>query len=312
MAPTETLYGGRVVNHGLQTAVQEHRHPNGRVVTIVGCVHVAEPEYFQRIREVVDKLEANGATVYMEGVGQATTEALWSEMPEEVRNAAEAQNAALHIQYTGLPDLFEVPWIYQGDDKSALFPYPETWRSSDCNKLDMFYLLGPEAMAEVAPLAKHFEHYKRLKEKDPYGLAFTVARQKYWARYIEVFRVHGRAIRLAVKFVGRLAFAKRKLARLLTRKPLPKGNVWMNPFVNTYRECVGAITALKDGGDVVLLSHPGHAIALGQILYRHGFVPQEPTWLEATHALAHLEKPKKPKKAAKAEKAEARGADATP
>src|SRR5262245_45598280 len=103
------MYGGRVVGGDLQTAVQEYRHVDGRSILLIGCVHMAEPDYFAQVRKIVDQAETSGATVYMERVSFAEEDR--SDASDGELAAIRASRTALTTQYSDLPRLLDLPWV---------------------------------------------------------------------------------------------------------------------------------------------------------------------------------------------------------
>lgn len=299
MAPTDKIYSARVVDKGLHTAVQEFRHPDGRVITIVGCVHMAEPDYFAQVARTVKRLEFAGATVYLEGVGFADSRLNKGSWPVDIQHATQVQREAIDIQFNRLPELFDLPWIYQGDERSALTPYPDTWRQSDCSSYDMALLLGPLNTPLVTPLADTYDQVAQAKVNNPF--VFAVQREQFVRETLRPFMNQRTASRAILKVMrATIGVVVRPIAaaiRGMRRAPAPPTRAWTQPLIYTYRECVGAIAALRHDRDAVLLWHPEHAEGLGRILCRNGFIPQEPSaWLHATHAPPDPRKQPKPQK----------------
>lgn len=277
------MYSGRVVDGGLQTAVQEYRHPAGRSILMVGCVHVAEPDYYTEVRKIVGEAEAFGATVYMEGISFKDNSA--DDASEDELAAMHASREGLSRQYEDLPALLDLPWIYQG--QSALAPYPETWQRSDGRQLDMIRLVGPQNAVGLAPSAGKYEWFRQLKEsKGAESLPYIMARGKWVSSFIYQFKQWNWAQRSLSRIIVRVRGSIGRIVRLITRKPAPTGNGWMHPYIWTYRECIAALRALETKGDVVMLWHPGHMLGIGKILARNGFEPQEPRqWLTVCHKI---------------------------
>ena len=264
---TPRIHNARLVKWGVQTPVQELRKPDGTRVTLVSCVHLGEPEYYEALADIVHKLEANGATVYMEGTR--------TNIDRTDATVTELDNA-LTIQYERLPTLFELPWVYQGSTKSAIFPYPPTWKTADVPADSLALLMGPENAAMVGPLAAKYEGWKTLKARGKYSPPFQMARRRYW----KSFALHnGNGVKRRHRALVTVVYG---IARMFG-KPHPKPE-WAKRIAYDYRELTAALAALKDGGDVVLLWHPNHMPAIGDVLIRNGFVPEEPSqWLQATH-----------------------------
>jgi hypothetical protein len=251
-----TLYGGRIVNGNLQSAVQEYRHPDGRSILLVGLVHLAEPDYFAEIRKITEEVEESGATVLFEGVRGRTED---REMSDEERSAIIALDQALDTKNKEIVRLFGLPWVDQDD--SVLSPCFPRWEPADTNVLDVVRLFGPKNATMVAPLAAHLEHYKQLKETHgEHSAAFKKARDQF------------------VMAVAAAANPSRDESQY-------PGIGWMIPIIFTYREYVAALRTLETKGDIALLWHPGHMIHLGQIFVRYGFEPSETVeWLTAFNA----------------------------
>jgi hypothetical protein len=275
----EPICSGRVVKGDMQTAVQEYLRADGRSILLVGCAHLAEPDYFADLRKIVDEAEASGATVFMEGPSLRADDA---NVSDAERQAMHDSHDALNTQHRELTALLDLPWIYQGD--SALAPYPSTWRSNDAREVDMCRLVGTNNMVDLAPSAAKYERFKILKEtKGAESLPYITARTKYVQSYMWRFKERSKAAAVSLRMRFLIPRTTRSITRLFSRKPAPTGNGWMNPYVYTYRECVAVLTALDTDGNVVMLWSPGHLCGIGRILTRNGFEPQDPLWLTACH-----------------------------
>ena len=276
-----SVYSGRVVDGGLQTAVQEYRHPNGRSILMVGCVHVAESDYYTQLRKIVDEAEASGATVLMEGARFKDTSA--EDASQDEIAPMQASRAGLRTQYEYLPALLDLPWVYQ--ERSALAPYPETWQRSDARELDMIRLIGPQNAVSLAPSAGMYEWFRKLKEsKGAHALPYRIARGKWVNSFVHPFKQRNRTTGSLSRAILRARRTVHRTIRAITRKPAPAGLDWMRPYIYIHRECIAALRALDTKGDVVMLWHPSHVPGIGNILIRNGFKPQEPRqWLTACH-----------------------------
>lgn len=295
MARNECTRAGRIVHGDLQTAVQEYRNPNGRSVLLVSCLHMAEPDYYKQLRKIVEDAEAGGATVLMEGKAEPDNAGINTgddNLSAEESDAIDANYRAQKDGYIALPQVLDLPWVYQGE--SALAPYPDTWRGSDVPVLHMIRLGGPQHAAGWIPSATRMHETRRLKEsKGAHSQAFRFRRLTFAKVYFNDFRQIGWVERVCRRMIDRVRRGITGAVRLLTRKPAPVGTMWMLPYVYTYRECVAALSALAIEGDVVLVWHPLHMRGIGQILARNGFEPQEPRhWLTACHRVRDVTRPR--------------------
>lgn len=76
----------RVHRRQLQTPVRCYEHPGtGRKMTVTGTYHLGTPPYHDGLREVIDKLEANGALVQCENSRRAVISADADEQEQETR-----------------------------------------------------------------------------------------------------------------------------------------------------------------------------------------------------------------------------------
>lgn len=273
----------RMDDGGLQTSVQELRRPSDpdspRIV-LVSCVHLAEAQYYAELSDVVGKLERNGATVYMEGVREASAGPI-TDM--DLKRSIDAQAAALTIQYVKLPELFELPWVFQGSPESAIFPYPDTWKSGDVPAESVCLLMGPENSTMVGPLAAKYEEFKRLKAtRGARSIKFDIVRGSFWKGYVQAARDD---TPFRTRMLMRLMIA---CMRMVGKRPYLKPE-WLVRIMYDHREMTAAVAALRDGGDVVLLWHPGHMRGIAAVLARNGYVPDKPSmWLHATHKVPSL------------------------
>jgi hypothetical protein len=181
--------------------------------------------------------------------------------------------------------LLDIPWVYQ--NRSALAPYPDTWQGSDAPELDLIRLAGVQNAHQMDPPTDTYERLRQLKEsKGPDSVAYMLARAKWANSFIYRFKQWNWAQRLISRSTLRTRRTISRVTRMLTRKPAPTGNGSMRPYMWTYRECIAAQQALRIGGHVVVLWHPGHMFGIGQILKHNGYEPQEPQhWLTACHKI---------------------------
>lgn len=285
MPPTKPtpLAGARVVKGALQSAVQAYTHPDGRRILLVGCVHMAEPEYYRQVLKICTEAEAAGAVVHREGVILDGDGEL-ADATDEERDAFRRQCAALHVVYSDFPDLLNLGWIWRGHDESALSPYPDTWENHDVAALTMVRLLGRDHVTAVAPMAAGYDRCARIKKMaGETSFVFKVWRRQFASEYISPSRRLNRVQRILPWMRRRALKVMARVVCVLTRRPAPADMSWTHPLVYTVREAVAAAQALGARRDVAVVWQPHHLPGIGQFLVRNGFTPGEPDWVTAAH-----------------------------
>ena len=95
----------------LRTPIHRYAHPDtGRQITVIGMMHVGEPAYFERLREVIDTLEAAGAVVQREGSGR---------VPGDDHDLTDDEQTVLdlmdHQHVLEKRRITELGWVHQHD-----------------------------------------------------------------------------------------------------------------------------------------------------------------------------------------------------
>jgi hypothetical protein len=111
------------------------RPDTGRRVTLVGTQHIAEPGYFVEIRALIDKLEADGATVYHEGDRTSP--------PGDLTDAERQALQALEIQQEWQARRgAELGLVGQLD----AMPIADTWQVLDLPTIEIIRLIGVDQL----------------------------------------------------------------------------------------------------------------------------------------------------------------------
>ena len=84
----------------MHTTIETWRHPSGRVVTLIGTIHIGHQSYYDRIGVVVGDLERRGAAVHHEGIQQPPPDTAMT--PDEAAAVAKLHTAPA---YAWLADL---------------------------------------------------------------------------------------------------------------------------------------------------------------------------------------------------------------
>ncbi|WP_213013572.1 hypothetical protein [Paractinoplanes toevensis] len=127
----------------MQTAVRRFTHPDtDRTITLVGTYHLAKPDYWRDLGEVIDKLEANGAVVHCEASGPPDPEA---DMTPQER---EAVDQLVRMKAREGRRLTALGWT---DQKGGL-AYPDSWRVVDLDILQIVRRLGPVLAHKAAAM----------------------------------------------------------------------------------------------------------------------------------------------------------------
>ena len=133
-----TLEYVRVVRGAVQTSVRRFEHPDtGRTVTVIGTYHLGTAPYYEGLREVIDKLEANGAVVHHEGTRPTNTATDEEQDILELLDIANTQKAEL-VTAAGWPGQIEG------------LGYPDSWQNVDLTTLDIVRRLGLPAARQMA------------------------------------------------------------------------------------------------------------------------------------------------------------------
>ncbi|GAA2617176.1 hypothetical protein [Paractinoplanes durhamensis] len=124
----------RVRRRRLQTAVRRYLHPGtGRTITVIGTYHLAKPAYWQDLREVIDKLEANGAVVHCEGSTKSHPD---DDVTDEERQIVDQLVRAGTLERRRIKAL---GWTGQVEGLG----YPDSWRVVDLSTAEIVRRLGP-------------------------------------------------------------------------------------------------------------------------------------------------------------------------
>ncbi|MEU4244268.1 hypothetical protein [Actinoplanes sp. NPDC026619] len=117
----------------VQTSVRRYTHPaTGRTVTVIGTYHFGKPSYWQSLREMIDKLEANGAVVYCEGSHRAGTDTGADEQEQEVLDRLHRARELVNRRTMALG------WTGQ----IGGLGYPDSWQFVDLSTLEIIRRLG--------------------------------------------------------------------------------------------------------------------------------------------------------------------------
>jgi hypothetical protein len=122
----------------LQTPVHHYTHPRtGRRITVIGTMHMGEPDYYTGLRTVISNLEARGALV------QCEASAL---LPHDQHGLTDDERTVLTTrelrQELELRRITELGWVRQLD----ALDYPERWQLVDLDMLEIIRRVGPAVM----------------------------------------------------------------------------------------------------------------------------------------------------------------------
>jgi hypothetical protein len=127
------MYAQVVDGLEVQTPVRQFTHPDtGRTVTVIGTCHLGELDYYRGLREVIDKLEANGAVVQCEG---ANIEPDLDNADEQEREVLLDMRRAAKLLARRLT---EIGWV----DQHTGLGYPPSWQRTDMTNLEIIRGLG--------------------------------------------------------------------------------------------------------------------------------------------------------------------------
>jgi hypothetical protein len=237
----------RVRHRTLQTPVARYRHRgSGRVVTLVGTMHIGEKTYYERLHALVSGLEAAGASVHYE----------W------IRPAAEEEWAAASDSERALR-----PGMWKDQDRAALAacrylgwipqPFPlgnaASWHNSDLTDLELIRRAGPGIVRE---------RQRAAEEAD-----FTDDE-------LEMMLGAGMTVYTRLLALDRFGL----LQRLAKRVALGDQRLDIDGVAIGERNRT-ALAALPPGGDVVLLWGAGHLPGLATGLRNAGYRRQSIEWV---------------------------------
>ncbi len=130
----------RVRRGVLQTPIIRYGHRNtGHTVTLVGTIHIGEVFYYETLHAMVTGLEAAGAVVFYESIGQAAEEE-WAAADASERATRGASRAIGENNVRRV--CRSLGWVEQG----AAFTFAPSWRNADMTDLELVRLARPEAL----------------------------------------------------------------------------------------------------------------------------------------------------------------------
>lgn len=133
--------GIRVRRRRVQTAVRRFRRGDGRQVTLVATVHYAPADYFIGLREVICRLEDNGARVFCEGLDRFDGPA----EPDPSADEADVIDLWLRVEKMNSSNFAENSGYATQRDVLVR----DTWRNIDLPRLGMLRLVGVEGMRQL-------------------------------------------------------------------------------------------------------------------------------------------------------------------
>ena len=142
----------------VQTPIYTLLNPDtGSRVTLVGSVHVAEPQYYEAQNKLLAALREGGAVVYCEGVRAPSADEL---------SAASAENRRLLGILGASMDDVRAPSLARGlvASRDVRFAHQD-WEYHDISKLDAVVLLGPDGVRRSAKRARRAKRILRLLPK---------------------------------------------------------------------------------------------------------------------------------------------------
>ncbi len=160
----------QVRDTAVHTAVHTYTHADtGRTITQVGTIHFGEPAYFQHLRDVIEKLEAGGATVHCEGTrtGTTTDKELLAQATDEERAALKLMSA--HNALT-LKRVAEWGWTFQ----QLGLPARGTWHNHDLTALDIIRALGPQLLIRRFGRTAKFLDWPATAKRKPHLFRLSV------------------------------------------------------------------------------------------------------------------------------------------
>jgi hypothetical protein len=128
----------------LQTPVIRYTAPGGREVTLILASHIGERRYYQQMTALVHRLEASGALVRYEMVGEAPAEQ-WAAASAEEHEALAALDGNLVVARAIMDHL---DWEYQG----RALAYDPSWQPADMTDLELIRALGAASIVKSARL----------------------------------------------------------------------------------------------------------------------------------------------------------------
>lgn len=254
----------------LQTAMRTYqRASDGKVVTLLGTLHMAEAAFYRAQREEVDKLVALGAEVHYEG-SLDTPEGAY--LTDDEAAAVTRLRAVIDTLYSDAFRTFELDWERQ--TKGAMAP-AATWHNIDINDLDTVRLLGPgdvqldRTAAAIRSMMAIYSDTSKSHALRQFALARFIA-SYVGAMCSTTFERRLKAVVLALTNTVR---------RLLLKRPIrDKPDEVAKSVIWTYREYLAILAALKTPKPVVMIWHGHHLPGLGNALLRNGFTLTDTQW----------------------------------
>lgn len=216
---------------------------------MVGIEHIGSPKYYQELLEVIEKLEADGATIRIEaGRGQTRQEG----RNDDERMALRALEDQLGTRFDSYKAV-GLPWITQRD--SVIGQREEAWVRSDVSALNLVRAYGPRNLQVVPQLTA------------PQSMSYRIEQLK------------------SLKAVFVLRLLRRQLAhRLVARGDKVKkrklnSHWWDQRVMYAWRECEELCKVLaSDAEHQVLIWGAPHMLGLLEGLGRNGFRLASTTW----------------------------------
>lgn len=118
---------GRTRNGVMQTPIRHYQHPQtGRIVILVGVIHVGRKSYYQSIQKLIDTKANQGYRILYEGVGKLTPEDI-AKLPPDQRAIVEQMLGVPLVMNELVNILGETDFSFQ---KNGL-EYPDWWIRTD-------------------------------------------------------------------------------------------------------------------------------------------------------------------------------------
>lgn len=236
--------GQRVHEGAAQTAINTYRR-DGRVVTLVGTFHMAEPDYYQTLRKRVDELEAGGAVVQYEGVNN---DASSPSVTDVERKAVEALRESTEARYEPV-HMLDFGWVAQRD--SVLYTDgPAFWRPVDVPALDVVRLFGPRRLLDQPAITAPAMQIQVIKAMDTSSVEYAKFRAMARTKFIEM--------------------ADMRIDDSTTEA-----------VIYAWREFHAVLAILGAGQDVVAIWGAPHLRGLDQVLVRNEFELADSEWVTA-------------------------------